>query len=605
MRDFIVDMANNNIGSLCLFLKADKNSNYLEYLNSNLPDFALERNISEKVYYFVNNIIKPLNCVCGDHLSFIGFKNGYRVSCGKKKCFVEIRKATCIEKWGVDNPKKSKDVLEKQKERILEKWGGEHYMYNDGVRSKYKDTMVEKWGVEWPSQSEDIREKSKSTWYNNENKDLIIQKRGDSLRKVNSERGLEIELKRRNSIVEKYGSIEEFNDYRKEKIKEKSIEKWGVEHHLSHPDIVEKRVDSYKKNITEKIISNLPEGIVYIGRDKNIGMSDNIIRLKCLVCDEEFSINRQYLVSRKNSEEDICLNCNPKLSGTSKMELELFEFISTNYGGIIQKSDKTILKNREVDIFLPELNLAFEFNGLYWHSEVHKDSKYHINKTNDCLNEGIKLLHIWEDDWLFKKDIIKSIILNKLGIIEKIWARKCEIRNVSNKEVRTFLNENHIQGFVGSSVKLGLYYKDELVSLMTFGALRKSLGTKSNLNSWELLRFCNKIGFSVVGGASKLFKYFLSNNEVDTIVSYSDNGRGVGELYTKLGFEFIHDTGPNYYYIVGGKREHRFNFRKDILVKKGFDSNKTEREIMNELGYLRVFDSGSKKWIFSINEKAT
>lgn len=598
MRDFIVDMANNNIGSLCLFLKSDKNSNYLEYLNSNLPDFVLERNISEKVYYFVNNITKPLICICGDHLSFIGFKNGYRVSCGKKKCFVEIRKATCIEKWGVDNPKKSKDVLEKQKERILEKWDGKHYMCNDEVRTKFKDSMFSKWGVEWPSQSDEIKEKSKSTWFKNENRDLIIQKRGDSLRKVNAENGLEIESKRRNSIIDRFGSIEEFNNYRKEKIKEKSIEKWGVEHHLSHPDIVEKRIDSYKKNITKKIISNLPEQIVYIGRDSNIGMTDNIIRLKCLVCCGEFSINRQYLVSRKNSKEDICLNCNPKLSGTSKMEQELFDFIRNNYNGSIQKGDKTILKNREIDILLPELNLAFEFNGLYWHSEIHKDNNYHNKKTTDCLNEGIKLLHIWEDDWLFKKDIIKSIILNKLGMIEKIWARKCEIRYVDNKEVRIFLNDNHIQGFVGSSVKLGLYYEGLLVSLMTFGALRKSLGTKSNLHNWELLRFCNKIGFSVVGGASKLFKYFLSNNEFDMIVSYSDNGRGVGELYTKLGFEFVHNTTPNYYYIVCGKREHRFNFRKDVLVKKGFDTNKTEKEIMNELGYLRVFDSGSKKWIF-------
>jgi hypothetical protein len=253
------------------------------------------------------------------------------------------------------------------------------------------------------------------------------------------------------------------------------------------------------------------------------------------------------------------------------------------------------------------LNLAFEFNGLYWHSEIHKDNNYHNKKTTDCLNEGIKLLHIWEDDWLFKKDIIKSIILNKLGVIERIWARKCEIRSVDNKEVRIFLDDNHIQGFVGSSVKLGLYYEGVLVSLMTFGALRKSLGTKSSLRNWELLMFCNKIGFSVVGGASKLFKYFLSNNEFDMIVSYSDNGRGVGELYTKLGFEFVHNTTPNYYYIVGGKREHRFNFRKDVLVKKGFDTNKTEKEIMNELGYLRVFDSGSKKWVFSKPEmkKAT
>lgn len=600
MRDFIIDRANNNIGSLCIFLKSTKNSDYLEYLNRSLPDFVLERSLSEKVYYFVNGITEPLLCICGEHLSFIGFKNGYRASCGKKGCFVEMRKKTCIENWGVDNPKKSKEILEKEKQNILDKWGGEHYMYNDEVRSKYKDTMVDKWGVEWPSQSEDLREKSKSTWFSNENRDEIIQNRSKTLRKVHSERGLEIELKKRNTIVEKWGSIDEFNDYIKEKIKESSIMKWGVEHHLSHPDIIEKRVWSYKRKITDKIISSLPEGIIYIGRDKNIGMTDNIIRLRCLVCDGEFSINRQYLVSRSKLGEDICLNCNPRLSGTSKMEGELYDFIRGNYVGIIERANKRLLGNREVDIFLPELNLAFEFNGLYWHSEIHKDRNYHIDKTNACLEKGVVLIHVWEDDWVLKKDIVKSIILNKLGTIEKIWARKCEIRKVDNRDVRIFLDDNHIQGFIGSSVKLGLYYGDELVSLMTFGALRKSLGVKSSSKNWELLRFCNKKGFSVVGGASKLFKYFLSNNEVESIISYSDSGRGIGELYTKLGFEYVHDTEPNYHYIVAGKRVHRFNFRKDLLVKRGYDSTKTEREIMSELGYLRTFDCGSKKWIFKI-----
>jgi hypothetical protein len=132
---------------------------------------------------------------------------------------------------------------------------------------------------------------------------------------------------------------------------------------------------------------------------------------------------------------------------------------------------------------------------------------------------------------------------------------------------------------------------------MNFGSLRKSLGQKSNNNVYELLRFCNKIGYSVVGGASKLIKHFIkNNNNVKSIISYSDNSRGIGNLYRELGFEFIHETQPNYYYVIGDVKSHRFNFRKDKLVRLGYDVNKTEIQIMNDRGIYRIFDCGSIKW---------
>ena len=192
------------------------------------------------------------------------------------------------------------------------------------------------------------------------------------------------------------------------------------------------------------------------------------------------------------------------------------------------------------------------------------------------------------------------MILHKLGKSKKIYARKCEIKTPNNKDVREFLINNHIQGFVGSNIKLGLYFEDELVSLMTFGNLRKSLGQVSSEGSYELLRFCNKLGYSIIGGASKLFKYFLNNYDVKEITSYSDSSRGVGNLYKLLNFEFIHESTPNYYYIINGVKKHRFNFRKDKLIREGGDPNKTEVQIMNEKGYFRIFDCGSKKWIFNM-----
>jgi hypothetical protein len=288
----------------------------------------------------------------------------------------------------------------------------------------------------------------------------------------------------------------------------------------------------------------------------------------------------------------------PKCNRFNKKEYLVMNFIEENYKGEIIQSDRTILNGKEIDIYLPELNLAFEFNGLYWHSELYKERIYHLNKTKECLEKGIQLIHIWEDDWDYKHEIVKSIILNKLGKSKRIFARKCEIKTPDNKEVRDFLVKNHIQGFVGSKVKIGLYFEGELVSLMTFGNLRKSLGQNSKEDSYELLRFCNKLGYSVVGGAGKLFKFFFRSYKVKEIISYSDNSRGIGNLYKQLGFELVSETVPNYYWIVDGIRKHRFNYRKDKLIKEGNDSNKTEVQIMNDKGYNRIFDCGSKKWIF-------
>jgi hypothetical protein len=132
---------------------------------------------------------------------------------------------------------------------------------------------------------------------------------------------------------------------------------------------------------------------------------------------------------------------------------------------------------------------------------------------------------------------------------------------------------------------------------MTFGRLRKSLGQRSKEDTYELLRFCNKLNTNVVGGASKLLKYFEMKYKPIEIISYSDNSRSNGDLYEKIGFKLSHDTVPNYYWVIDGIRKHRFNYRKDKLVKEGHDINKTEIEIMSELGYYRIFDSGSKKWI--------
>jgi len=135
---------------------------------------------------------------------------------------------------------------------------------------------------------------------------------------------------------------------------------------------------------------------------------------------------------------------------------------------------------------------------------------------------------------------------------------------------------------------------------MTFGKLRKPLNSKSKSNNeYEMLRFCNILNTNVVGGASKLFKYFINKYKPEQVISYASRSYSNGKLYEKIGFKLQHITKPNYYYIIDGIKNYRFNFRKDILVKQGFDSTKSEHEIMLERKIYRIYDSGNLKFIYN------
>jgi hypothetical protein len=274
-----------------------------------------------------------------------------------------------------------------------------------------------------------------------------------------------------------------------------------------------------------------------------------------------------------------------------KSENEIKNFINSIGLDYIENSKK-IINPLELDIFIPSHNIAFEFDGLYWHSELYKDINYHLNKTELCEEKGIKLIHIFEDEWIHKQDIVKSRIKNLLGLSEcKIFARKCVIKEVNKDDKKIFLDNNHIQGTVASSINLGLYYNDELVSLMTFGKGRIAMG--GNSEQYELIRFCNKLNTNVVGGASKLLKHFIKNYNPNEIISYADRRWSQGGLYDELKFEKVNITKPNYWYIIGNKRKHRFGFRKSILVKEGFNENKSEHDIMLERKIYRIYDCGN------------
>lgn len=477
------------------------------------------------------------------------FSNKFTCS---KKCSILKTNETNLKKWGVENVFQNEYIKDKIKKVNLEKYGFDNPMKSTEIQNKVRDTSLNRYGVNWPSSSDFIKEKIKTT---------------------------NLKLFGFNYPAQNIDILD--------KMKKTNLQKYGVDNFS--------KTDKFLKIISEKAFNRMSIKLKKYGKLLKIDNLESI--MVCEKCGGEFKISNSIRNIRILNNENICSICNPFKQ--HHMQKEISAYIKTLCDNVIDE-DRKILKNIELDIYLPELKLAFEFNGLYWHSELYKDKDYHLNKTIECEKSGIQLIHIWEDDWKFKQDIVKSIILNKLGRSEKIFARKCEIKEINdNSLIRDFLDKNHIQGFVGSKIKIGLFYQNELVSLMTFGNLRRALGQKPEAGTWELLRFCNKLNTSIVGGASKLFKYFINNYVVNKIISYSDNSISNGNLYKILGFKFASNSIPNYYYIINGIRYHRFNFRKDKLIKEGFDSSKTEDIIMKERGYLKIWNAGNKKWVFT------
>jgi hypothetical protein len=357
-------------------------------------------------------------------------------------------------------------------------------------------------------------------------------------------------------------------------------------HDLTVLSSIETKNEILKNKIKNRLNNYSQYELLDIEFDK---FKRNII-IFCNKCTREFNINREDFYLRFREKTTICTNCNPINSSKSGQQEELLRFISENYDGEILFNKKIIFP-QEIDIYLPEIKLAFEFNGLWWHSEQQKGKYYHRDKTKKCSDIGIELLHIWEDDWVYKNEIIKSIILNRLQKnSNRIFSRNCKVALVNKKESQDFLEENHILGNCKSNVKIGLYYKNYLVSLMCFN--------KSG-ESYELSRFCNKLNTSVIGSSSKLFSYFISNYDFDYTVSYSDNCMFTGNIYEKIGFKFSNETNINYKWVISKKRLHKSNFRKSRLVQSGYDKNKSESDIMIEdIGAYKVWDCGLKKWIY-------
>lgn len=283
-------------------------------------------------------------------------------------------------------------------------------------------------------------------------------------------------------------------------------------------------------------------------------------------------------------------------AGPSKSEKEVDNFLKSKNLKTIT-SDKKLLKGLEVDIIIPELKVAIEYNGAYFHSEKFKDKKYHLKKTEELATQGYRLIHIWEPDWYKNKEIVKSMLSHICNKTEdKVNARDTILREISRVESVDFLEQNHLQGSAVGRVHLGLYYREELVQVMTFSKLRSITGREHKEGSFELLRSATKLNTLVRGGNSKLFKYFKENFNPKCILSFANRDWSNGNLYNKLDMQFTGYTPPGYFYVKSKIKYSRIQFQKHKLVKEGEDPSLTESEIMLNRGFMKVWDCGNYRY---------
>ena len=296
--------------------------------------------------------------------------------------------------------------------------------------------------------------------------------------------------------------------------------------------------------------------------------------------------------------------CSKCANQISKPENEIYQLCNSYIGenNVIQR-ERELIKPYELDIYIPSLKFAIEYNGLRWHSEKYgKDKKYHLNKLNFCKNKGVKLLQIFEDEYISNRDIVFNKIKHILHVcneLPKIMGRKCIIKEINKEESELFLNKYHIQGFVRSTTYLGAFYNDNLIAVMTFKKEEKN-GLK-----WELNRFASDYHYICQGVGGKLFKYFIKSYSPNEIKSFADRRWTIDEknnIYIQLGFKFDSYTPVEYRYFKesdGIIRQHKFNFRKDRLNRKfGLPLTMTENEMTSKLGYTKIWDCGLIKYVW-------
>jgi len=483
----------------------------------------------------------------------------------------EKAKQTCLIKYGVDNSSKFPEIINRIKQSNQKHYGVDWSWQANEVKNHIKETCQKKYGVDNISQSSVIKDRKIKAYYL------------------------------------KYGVNNPFqSDEIMQKVRAQYKQKFGVEYPSQIEDVRKKASETVRKT-RYKFLYDLQRGLskvdLLFSEDEFIDLSyQHRYKVRCQKCGNIFDDHFD------GNGHPRCLVCFPNIAGYSYAEKEILDYIQhlIPMENVISR-DRSLLKNLELDIYVPSFKIAIEYDGLFWHSEMGggKNKLYHLNKMERCHMNGIQLITIFEDEWNNKKEIVKNKLHHLFcKSVNKLYARKCKIEEITGKHSTIFLEKYHIQGRCPSKVNVGLFYNNELISVMTFGSPRIIMGHSAiDTDEYELLRYAS--AGLVVGGASKMLSYFIRNYHPKKIISFADRRWSMGSLYEKMGFTNKQIIIPSFWYFKPGYavRYHKFGFRKSILSKKVpiFVPALTEWENMQLNGWDRIWDCGNLKyeWIFS------
>ena len=557
-----------------------------------------KHNIRSKDYY--NQFLKKSNdgiCLtCGRPTAFLNIQLGYRQYCSTK-CVSnnpqiilqkikntnyanrrEKSKQTCLRKYGVENPMQCLEI----KQKVLNKLNEQ----KSQIQLKRRNTFIKKYNSTSPFGNKNVRNKSKETLQRNYNVCLPFE-------------SLQIRNKAKETLKRNYNVDNPFKSAQiRDKAEKTCFQKYGVKNISLLPATKIDIKTKLLKLAYGLVIKKYSEYEPMFKECEYLGYAQEY-QWRCKKCNNIFK-------GRFGDNYELrCPVCFPVVK--SSLEQTVYKWLSRFFqpNEIVQNSrsillDKTDIK-RELDFYIPSKNIAIEINGNFWHSEIsgEKNKKYHINKTQLCQQKNIQLIQIFSDELQNKPQIVYARLKHILGKVKySIYARKCVINEIVPQVKNKFLEKYHLQGQDKSQIKLGAFYKNKLVAVMTFSKLRTALGQHHQDGFWELSRFATISSFNIIGIGSKLLNYFKQKYLPRQIISYADQRWSQGKLYYKLGFQLSHISQPNYWYLKTNNyydRIHRFNFRKNVLKDKldKFDPNLSEWENMKIHGYDRIWDCGN------------
>ena len=420
--------------------------------------------------------------------------------------------------------------------------------------------------------------------------------------------------------IKKYGSLSPTKETI-EKTKKTNMRKYGTENVMYNKDIKER----HKKSLQGKQPNRSgTDHWTYKNHQEKYKFFENTLFNKEWCIYQHIELKKSILQIANDLKESLakigeyashsyvhrvftCMhNIEVKNLYTSIPQTEIQSFLNDLGIKNIEINTRSIISPKELDIYLPDQKIAIEYNGLYWHNDERHDKNYHLTKTSLCEERGIRLIHIFENEWLNSQDIVKSRLTTILGKAERIYARKCKVVKLSTCEASEFLKRTHIQGSVNSPINYGLLCGEKLVAVMTFSKARFS-----SKYEYELLRYSSELNTVVIGGASKLLNAFIKEYSPNSIGSYSDKRWNTGNLYSSIGFTHTHNSSPNYWYFnmedAGRTLESRVKYQKHKLkdVLENFDPELSENDNMKNNGFLKVYDCGNSVWLWAADSTNT